>query len=116
MLFILDMQYYVPVKLCKTMASIHLFKITGKLTPEQFTLNRKLLGDILEIDWKEVTVTLNGNRVHLPNSVIIPLQDKFKIRHIIKRQPLLLHIMLRQGMTWLSLENSREDNAIPETA
>ena len=30
MLFKSDVQYYVPVKLCKTAGSIHLFKITGK--------------------------------------------------------------------------------------
>ena len=29
MLFIPDVQYYVPIKLCKTAGSIHLFKITG---------------------------------------------------------------------------------------
>ena len=30
-LFISDIQYYIPVKLCKTTGSIHLFKITGKI-------------------------------------------------------------------------------------
>ena len=30
MLFILDVQYYVPIKLCKTAGSIHLFKIKAK--------------------------------------------------------------------------------------
>ena len=34
MLFISDAQYYVPVKLCRTAESIHLFKIKGILTPE----------------------------------------------------------------------------------
>ena len=34
MLFILDVQYYVPIKLCKTIGSIHLFKITGTLNSE----------------------------------------------------------------------------------
>ena len=34
MLFILDVQYYVPIKLCKTAESIHLFKITGKIKLE----------------------------------------------------------------------------------
>ena len=34
MLFISDVQYYVLVKLCKTAGSIHLFKITGKLTTD----------------------------------------------------------------------------------
>ena len=114
MLFISDTQYYVPVKLCRTVGGIHLLKITGKLTPEQITLKRKLLWDIIKIDRNEVNITLNGNKVHLPNSVIILLREIFKIRCIIRREPLLLHVMLRQGMTWFSLENSRKDNAIPK--
>ena len=35
MLFISDIQYYVPVKLYKTAGSIHLFKITGKVMMEK---------------------------------------------------------------------------------
>ena len=92
-----------------------MFKITGKSTPEHVTLKRKILWDVIEMYWKQVNMTLNGNKVLLPTSVIIPLRDKFKIRHIIRREPLLLHIMLRQGMTWFSLENGR-GNAIPKTA
>ena len=34
MLFISDVQNYVPIKLCKTAGSIHLFKIKGTLKPE----------------------------------------------------------------------------------
>ena len=34
MTFISDVQYYVPLKLCKTMGSIHFFKIVGMLKPE----------------------------------------------------------------------------------
>ena len=33
-LFISDIQCYVPIKLCKTAGSIYLFKITGMLVPE----------------------------------------------------------------------------------
>ena len=61
--------------------------------------------DILEIDWKEVGMTLNGNKVNLPNSFMIPFRDKFKIRHIVRTEPLLLHIMLNQSMMWFSLKN-----------
>ena len=43
MLFISDALYYVLVKLCKTTGSIHLFKITGKLTPEHIKSKRKIL-------------------------------------------------------------------------
>ena len=39
MIFISDVQYYVPIQLCKTTASIHLFKITGTLKPENVKLN-----------------------------------------------------------------------------
>ena len=39
MIFILDVQYCVPIKLCKTTGSIHLFKIVGTLRPENIKLN-----------------------------------------------------------------------------
>ena len=35
MLFISDVQYYIPVKLCKAAGSIHLFKITEKIMMER---------------------------------------------------------------------------------
>ena len=104
MLFISDGQYYLPVNLCRTAASIHLFKITGKLTSEYIQLKRNIIWDKIEIDWKEVSLTLNGNKVNLPNSVIISFKDEFKIRCIVRRESLHLHIMLKQGMTWFSLD------------
>ena len=41
MLFISDVQYYVPAKVCKEAGSRHLFKITGKLIPEHVKLKEK---------------------------------------------------------------------------
>ena len=72
------------MKLCRTAGSIHLFKITGKLTPKYIKLKRNILWDIIELDWKEVNMTLNGSKINLPASVIIPLTDKFKIRCIVR--------------------------------
>ena len=69
MLFISDAQHYIPVKLCRTTESIHLFKITEKLTPEHIKLKRNILWDIIEIDWKEANMTLNGNKINLPTSL-----------------------------------------------
>ena len=54
MLFISDVQYYIPVKLCKTTGSIHLFKITGKITMDKVKLNKQYIWDILEIDWRRL--------------------------------------------------------------
>ena len=34
--------------------SIHLFKIRGRLTPENIKFKTNWIWDILEIDWKEV--------------------------------------------------------------
>ena len=65
MIFISDVQYYVPIKLCKTAGSIHLFKITGMLKPENVKLNWNYIWDTLEIDWKEVSVTFNSNLINL---------------------------------------------------
>ena len=48
MLFISDVQYYIPGKLCKTAGSIHLFKITGKLMPDKLTLYRGYFRSRLE--------------------------------------------------------------------
>ena len=63
MLFISDIQNYLPMKLCKTAGSIHLFKIIGTIKTENTKLNKNYLWDILEIDWKEVTVTFNETKL-----------------------------------------------------
>ena len=42
MIFSLDVQYYVPIKFCKTAGSIHLFKIIGILKPESVKIKLKL--------------------------------------------------------------------------
>ena len=88
-LFTSDVQYYVLVKLCKTAGSIHLFKITGKLTPDKVKLNKHYIWDILEIDWKEIKVTINEKIINLPKSITIKLWDKFKVRHMMESQLIL---------------------------
>ena len=103
MIFILDVQNYVPIKLCKTAGSIHLLKITGMLKAENIKINKNYLWDTLEIDWKEVTVTFNGNKIDLPKIVVIKLQDKIKVKRLMYRKPLLFHLILKQGITWFTL-------------
>ena len=67
--------------------STHLFKITGTLTPEEAKLKRNILWNIIELDWKEFNVTLNGNKINLTTSPTTRFRDKFKIRCIVKREP-----------------------------
>ena len=61
MLLVLDAKSYVLVKLCKVAGSIHLFKLVGILMPKCMTLKKIWIWDILELDWEEVDMTLNGN-------------------------------------------------------
>ena len=103
MIVISDVQNYIPIKLCKTADGIHLFKITGMLKPEYIKLNKNYVWGTLEVDWKEITVTFNNNKVNLPRAVTIKLQDKIKLRHWMKREPLLFHLMLKQGITGFTL-------------
>ena len=104
MLFISDVQNYVPIKLCKTAGSIHLFKIKGTLKSRNIKLNKYYLWDTLEMDWKEVTVTFNDSKIKLPRGVAIRIWDKIKIRRLMNREPLIFHVMIRQGITWFNLE------------
>ena len=48
MLFITDAQYYVPIKICRIVSSMHLFKTTGKLLHEHVKLNKHILWDIMK--------------------------------------------------------------------
>ena len=109
MIFISDVQYNVPIKLCKTVGSIHLLKIMGMLKPKNIKLNRNFILYTLEIDWKEVSVTFNDSKINLPRIVTIKLKDKIKIRHTMKKEPLLFHLMLKQGITGLTLASSTQE-------
>ena len=51
MIFISNIKSYVPIKLCKTSGSIHLFKLTGSMQREDVTLHRNKVWDILDIEW-----------------------------------------------------------------
>ena len=104
MLFVSDIQNYVPIKLCKTAGSIHLFKIKGALKSRNIKLNKNYLWDTLEIDWNGVTMTFNNDQIELPKIVAIKIWDKIKVRRLMNRQPINFHVMIRQGITWFNLE------------
>ena len=69
-------------------------------------LEKNCLWDMIRIIWKEVFVTLNGIILQMPKTVKIQIRDKYRLRILIDKHPLLLHIMLRQGTSWYSLDNT----------
>ena len=103
-LFISDVQHYIPIKLSETSGSLHLFKITGTLTSEDIKLNRNYLWDTLEINWDKIKLEFNSNEIKLPKLVMIKIQDKIRFRRMMSRGMQNFHIMVKQGMTWYNLE------------
>ena len=93
-----------PIKLCKTAGSIHLFKIKGTLKSRDVKVNRNYLWDMLEIDWNKVTVSFSDNKIELPKIVKIKMWEKIKVRRLMNRELLIFHVMIRQGITWFNLE------------
>ena len=111
-LFISNSTTYVPIKLNRIAGSIHLFKLRGRLTIEHVRFKRNWIWDILEIDWRDIGKTINGNAINIPTSVVIPLRDKFRARKLLRRQPLFFHVMLKQGKTWFTVDhNDRNPSA-----
>ena len=106
MLFFSDVKQYIPVKLCKSAGSIHLFQIYGQLNSDQIVLEKNCLWDMIRINWKEVFVTLNSTIIQMPKSVKVPIRDKYRLRTLMEKHSLLLHVMLREGTSWYALDNT----------
>ena len=81
---------------------------------DDMTLHRNKVWDILDINWRNITV--NRKVINLPGSVIVPFRDNFKIRQMIRSRPLLLHLMLKQGQTWYLLSKVLEIMEIEDNA
>ena len=107
-LFISDVQHYIPIKLCKTSGSPHLLKITGTLRLEEIKLNKNYLWDTLEINWDKIKLLFNSNEIELPQLVTIKMQDKIRVRRMMCKEIKSFHIMIKQGITWYNLETEIE--------
>ena len=103
LLFISNTHSYVPIKLCRVARSIHLFRIRGRLNPENVKLKKNWIWDVLEIDWSNVSIMLNDNKINLHSSVIIPFKERYRARRLLRKHPLLFYVMFKQGKTWFSL-------------
>ena len=103
LLFVSNTHSYVPIKLCRVARSIPLFKIRGRLNPEHVRLKKNWSWDVLEIDWSDISITLNNNEIGLPSLVIIPFKERYRARRLLRKHLLLFYIMLKQGKTWFSL-------------
>ena len=112
MMFISDVQNYVPIKLCKTAGSIHLFRMRATLKPENIKLNKNYLWDTMEIDWKEVIVTFNNNKINLPRIVVIKLHDKIKNKTINEQRTITFSLDDKAGHNMVHFSNRNTRNSV----
>ena len=81
--------------MCRVATSIHLFGIRGRLNPENVKLKKNWIWDNLEIDWSDVSITLNDNEIDLLSLVIIPFNERYRARRLLRKHLLLFYIMLK---------------------
>ena len=55
------------------------------MTIENVRFKRNWIWDVLEIGWKDISMTLNRNEINLPISVVIPLRDKIRVRKLLRK-------------------------------
>ena len=73
-LFIANTQSYVPLELNSAARNVHLFKLSGALAVENFTLKKSWIWDVLEVNWNNTCVTLNDKEMSLPGTCKISKQ------------------------------------------
>ena len=106
MLFISNTKSYVPIKLCRIAGSIHLFRIRGRLTIEHVRFKRNWIWDVLEIDWKDISMILNGNEINYPAQWLYLSEIRSEQGSSLEDNLVVLpHVMLKQGKTWFTLEH-----------
>ena len=103
LLFVSNTHLYIPIKLCRVAGSIHVFRIRGRLNLENVKLKKNWIWDVLEIDWSDISITLNDNEIDLPSSVIIPFKERYRARRLLRKHPYYFMLCLnraRHGLAW----------------
>ena len=112
-IFFSNMQILCSYKLCTLNGTMLTIKVNGKIDMENILLKKSILWDILEIDWKDLTVYIKNKTYNLPKSITISLTDKLKLRRMMKKKELTCHLMLKQGLNWYMIKPENK-NELPD--
>ena len=108
-LFLANTQSYVPLELNSAAGNVHLFQLSGALAIENFNLKKNWIWDVLEINWNNISVTLNDREINLAGTLMIPLFYKLKVRKLVTaRNSMHVYIMLKHRKSWYNLENEQD--------
>ena len=78
LLFVSNTYSYTPIKLCRVAENIHLFSIKGRLNLENVKLKKNWIWDVLELDWSNISITLNDNEYRFTQFSNNTLQRKIQ--------------------------------------
>ena len=96
-LILADTKSYVSLNLNQSAGNMHLFKLKGELSPNDIILKKNWTCDVLEVKWGNTHITLNDKEIHLPNTLLVPLIHKIKVRKLFNKINLIhVYIMLKQ--------------------
>ena len=96
--------YYIPLKLRTMAGQLHKIKAVNMLQPCQVKLLKHVLWDVIMIDWQQVKITYNGEKINMPSTIIVPLKDKIRTRWIF-RGKLEINLAVCQGRNWYDLHS-----------
>ena len=98
-----------PLELNNAAGNVHLFKLSGALDIENFTLRKNWILDVLEINWNNSHVSLNDKQITLLGTLTIPLVYKLKVRKLLtEKNSLYMYIMLKHRKSWYNLESKQD--------
>ena len=93
---------YVPIKLISAPGHLHFLSLENNLTLDQVTLKREIFWDTLSFQWQDTILKYKGNKLSLPLTVVVPLQDKIRLRHIMTKD-FSLFLLVKHGKEWKNL-------------
>ena len=100
-LLIANTKSYVSLNLNQSARNTHLFKLIGKLSPDNVTLKKNWIWDVLEIQRVNTCIMLNSKEIHLSTTLLVLLIHKLKIRKLFGKRDLMhMYIMLKQRKSW----------------
>ena len=77
-LILANTKSYVSLNLNQSARNMHLFKLTGYISPNDVILKKNWIWDVLEIKWGNTCITLNNKEIHLPTTLLKPFIHKIK--------------------------------------
>ena len=93
---------YIPIKLRKVAGQLRKITLNAVPHPTQFRLIRNFMWDTIAIDWSDITLVMDEETIDLPNSIVIPIGAKFKVRDLFSHD---YHVSMAicHGNTWYDL-------------